>query len=48
MPNNSDKMKNDLIQIIEDIDLVDSVLTEARKVALGLVDQVERQKNAER
>ncbi len=48
MPNNSDKMKNDLIQIIEDIDLVDSVLTEARKVALGLVDQVERQENAKR
>jgi hypothetical protein len=42
MPDYSDKTKNDLIQIIEDIDLVDSVLTEARKVALGLLEQAER------
>lgn len=42
MPDYSDKTKNDLIQIIEDIDLVDSVLTEARKVALGLLEQAEQ------
>ncbi len=42
----SGEMKNDLINIIEDIDLVNSVLTEARKVAMGLLEQAEQQKNA--
>jgi len=39
------KIKNDLINIVEDIDLVNSVLTEARKVAMGLLEQVEQQEN---
>ncbi len=43
MPDYSDKTKNDIIKIIEDIDLVNSVLNEARGVALGLLEQTERQ-----
>jgi len=39
------KIKNDLINIIEDIDLVNSVLNEARKVAMNLLEQVEQQEN---
>lgn len=39
------KIKNDLINIIEDIDLVNSVLTEARKAAMNLLEQVEQQEN---
>ncbi len=39
------KIQNDLINIVEDIDLVNSVLTEARKVAMGLLEQVEQQEN---
>ncbi len=43
MPDYSDKTKNDIIKIIEDIDLVNSVLNEARGVALVLLEQAERQ-----
>ncbi len=39
------KIKNDLINIVEDIDLVNSVLTETRKVAMGLLEQAEQQEN---
>ena len=42
MPDHSNKTKNDLIKIVEDIDLVNSVLNEARSVALRLLEQVER------
>ena len=44
----NDTFKDDLVKIIESIDLVDSELNKTRRVALGLLEQVESKENAER
>ncbi len=43
----ADAFKGDLVRIIENIDLVDCTLNETRRVALGLLEQVESKENAE-
>ncbi|MFB3765648.1 MAG: hypothetical protein ACE14P_10445 [Methanotrichaceae archaeon] len=39
--------KEDLVKIIENIDLVNSVLNETRSLALDLLEQIESEENAE-
>ena len=43
----NDTFKDDLVKIIESIDLVDSELNKTRRVALGLLEQVESKENPE-
>lgn len=42
----NDIFKQGLVEIIESIDLADSVLNKTRRVALGLLEQVESKDNA--